>query len=164
MELKKHLNFKYIFIGLYVASFLAFIIYGVIPTNAVDAYEIDSELSMPSIGLNSGVTKLELGKDGLETPDTIVGSFSNNTNKTLLIGHSTTVFNNLKNVRLEDTFEYNGKTYEVRMIDMVAKDKISMNRILQSEEKDTIILMTCAGTLLNNGDATHRLIITALSE
>lgn len=164
MELKKHLNFKYIFIGLYVAFFLAFIIYGVIPTNAVVSYEIDGELSMPSIGLNSGFTKLELGKDGLETPDTIVGSYSKNSNKTLLIGHSTTVFSNLKSVRLGDTFEYNGKTYEVRMIDMVAKNKINMNRVLQSEEKDTIVLMTCAGTLLDGGDATHRLIITALSE
>jgi hypothetical protein len=27
---------------------------------------------------------------------------------------------------------------------------------------DTLVLMTCAGELLDNGDATHRLIITAV--
>ena len=164
MELKKHLNLKYIFIGIYVASFLAFIIYGLMPAKAVEAYDIEGEVVIPSIGLTSDVTKVELTAEGLETPDTIVGSYSRNQNKTLLFGHSTTVFTDLKKVKLGDYIEYGGNNYEVRAIDMLAKSKINMDKLLKAEDKDTLVIMTCAGTLLDGGDATHRLIITASIE
>ena len=32
------------------------------------------------------------------------------------------------------------------------------------EEKDTLVLMTCAGEDLGNGDSTHRLLVTATAE
>ena len=164
MELRKHLNLRFVFVGLYLVAFLAFLIYGLQPAEAVEAYEIDAELSIPSITLDADVTKLELEESGLKTPDTIVGSYTRFEGKTLLIGHSTTVFANLKDVKIGDTIEYNEKNYHVQRIDLLVKDKIDMDELLKASEKDTIVIMTCAGELLDGGDATHRLIITALSE
>lgn len=163
MELRKHLNPKTIFIGLYVVAFLGYVIYGLQPAEAAYSYEIVEELQIPSIALDSDVTELQLASDGLKTPDTIVGSYSRNANKTLLIGHSTTVFQDLEYVDLEDTVVYGGQEYRVVAIDMVAKNKINMDKLLQSSEKNTLIIMTCAGKLLDGGDATHRLILTAIS-
>ena len=57
--------------------------------------------------------------------------------------------------------EYNGKTYNVEKITLSVKDKIDMDELLKASEKDTIVIMTCAGKLLEGGDATHRLILTA---
>ena len=37
-----------------------------------------------------------------------------------------------------------------------------MNKILEASDKDTVVLMTCAGKDLGNGDASHRLIVTAI--
>lgn len=161
MKLRKHLSLRFVFIGLYFVAFLAFLIYGLRPADAVEAYKIDSELKIPSIGLDTSVTKLELQDDGLKTPNSIVGSYARYDNKTLLIGHSTAVFSDLKDVDLGDTIEYDGKNYEVRMIDLLVKDNIDMDELLKAEKKDTIVIMTCAGRLLDGGDATHRLIITA---
>lgn len=164
MELKKHLNLRFVFVGLYLVAFLAFLVYGLQPAEAAEAYEIDAELLIPSIGLETEVTKLELEEDGLKTPDTIAGSYTRFDNKTLLIGHSTTVFKNLENVKIGDKIEYNDKTYTVEKITLSVKDKIDMDELLKASEKDTIAIMTCAGELLDGGDATHRLIITASSE
>lgn len=164
MELKKHLKLRYIFIGIYVAAFLTFLIYGLMPASIAEAFDINGKILIPSIELDSNVTSIELTAEGFTTPDTIVGSYSRNKNKTLMIGHSTTVFNNLKNVNLGDDIEYNGKIYSVKMIDMLAKNKINMDKLLRSEEVDTLVIMTCAGKLLDRGDATHRLIVTASSE
>ena len=38
-----------------------------------------------------------------------------------------------------------------------------MTEILKREEKDTIVIMTCAGELLDGGDATHRFMVTAVA-
>ena len=84
-----------------------------------------------------------------------------NENKTLLIGHSTTVFSELNRVQLKDKIIYDGRDYLVNKIETWKKELINMGRLLKAEEKDTIVLMTCAGELLGEGDATHRLIITA---
>ena len=161
MELRKHLRLRYVFIGLYLVVFLAFLIYGLKPAEAAEAYEIGGEVAIPSIGLQSEVAVLGLEDGELKTPDLIAGSYTRAENKSLLIGHSTTVFRDLDKVELGDLIEYNGETYEVRMIDMVAKDKVNMNELLRTSEKDTVVIMTCAGKLLDGGDATHRLILTA---
>ena len=160
MRIHGRLDSKNIFIILYCLSFFAYIVYGLQPAEAVQ-YKIDATISIPSIGLSSDVTKLELNGQRLDTPDTIVGSYSDHNNKTLLIGHSTTVFQNLFKLNLRDSIKYDDKTYIIKQIHMVKKSKISMKKLLNTAEKDTIVLMTCAGTLLDNGDATHRLIITA---
>ena len=82
----------------------------------------------------------------------------------MLIGHSTTVFSNLNQIELGASIEYNGQAYRVIAIDMMPKDEISMQKLLAGAEHDTIVVMTCAGELFDNGDATHRLIITASNE
>ena len=41
------------------------------------------------------------------------------------------------------------------------KSDIKMSNVLKAEEKDTLVLMTCAGTPVGDKDATHRLIVTA---
>ena len=164
MELKKRFNSKYIFIGLYFVAFLAYIIYGLQPAEAAQSYEPSGKLEIPSIALDTDVVTLQLGVDGLKTPDSIAGSYSTHENKTLLIGHSTTVFRDLKNIDLDTTIIYSGQKYRVIAIDMEQKDKIDMSKLLQESDRDTLVIMTCAGKLLEKGDATHRLIITAVSQ
>ena len=164
MELKKRFNSKCIFIGLYFVAFLAYIIYGLQPVEAAQSYEIADQLEIPSIALDTDVAKLQLEADGLHTPDKIVGSYTKNDNKTLLIGHSTTVFRDLDKVDLDATIIYSGQKYRVTAIDMEQKDKIDMSKLLQETDRDTLVIMTCAGKLLEKGDATHRLIITAVSQ
>lgn len=160
MELKRHFSAKTVLIVTYFVCLLAYFIYGLGPAGAKN-YDVSANLSIPSIGLNSDVTTLKLNNYELETPDTIVGSFSNHSNKTLLIGHSTTVFQDLHEIELGDQILYADKTYVVKNIETLAKNEISMDEILKKEEKDTIVIMTCAGTLLDGGDASHRLIVTA---
>ena len=163
MELKRRLDPRIVFIGLYVLAFLVYIIIGLNTVAAVQ-YEVSGQLTIPSIDLYSDVTNLEYNGQKLETPDTIVGSYSQAKNKTLLIGHSTTVFSNLNQIELGASIEYNGQAYRVIAIDMMPKDEISMQKLLTGAEHDTIVVMTCAGELFDNGDATHRLIITASNE
>lgn len=160
MELKKHFSPKIIFLGLYVLAFLVYIVFGLQPVDAIN-YNITSNLSIPSIGLKSDVTKLSLEDNKLDTPNAIVGSYSENKNKTLLVGHSTTVFKDLADIEKGSTINYNDKTYIVTKRKMILKSHISMEKLLKEEKSDTLIIMTCAGELYGNGDATHRLIITA---
>ena len=46
-------------------------------------------------------------------------------------------------------------------IKVLEKANVDMSKILASTEKQTLEIMTCIGDLLDGGDATHRLIITA---
>ncbi len=110
-------------------------------------------LSISSIGLSVPVEPLELKDRQLNVPDMIVGSYGPNINKTLLVGHSSTVFEELDQLRVDQEINYNDSVYRVT--------EISMTEILSGASVDTIILMTCAGDSLPNQDATHRLIITA---
>ena len=162
MELKRHLDLRYIFVGVYVLFFLIYIVLGLQPAEAAVSYEVSANLSIPSIGLNSDVTSLSLRDGHLDTPDTIVGSFSRAKNKTLLIGHSTTVFEHLDSVQIGDEIVYNDRVYSVISREIQAKADISMARLLQAADNEMLVLMTCAGELLDGGDATHRLIITAV--
>lgn len=163
MELRKHLSLKLVFVGLYVVLLATYILIGLQPVEATN-YTISTELKIPSIALDSDVTTLQLRENQLDTPDTIVGSYSQARNKTLLIGHSTTVFDDLDEVHLADAIEYGNKLYRVVAIDQLEKSKINMNELLKTEEEDTLVIMTCAGKLFADGDATHRLIITAIEE
>lgn len=163
MELKRRLDPKIILIGLYVVFLIIYVAIGLRPAEATK-YEIDSKLDIPSIGLMSDVTRLTLTGGKLESPNEIVGSYSTSNNKILLIGHSTTVFQNLNQIELNDTIYYDHQNYKVTNIEVKEKSAIHMGEILNAEDNKTIVLMTCAGTLFQNGDATHRLIITAVSE
>lgn len=158
---RRYLDARSVFV---VATILTTVVYfavGLSPARATD-YEIGAVVEIPSIQLVSDVAKLNLTNDGLKTPDTIAGSYSQNKNKTLLIGHSTTVFENLNEVDLNAEIIYEGSAYKITEISMMRKEKIVMSEILRAEEKDTLVLMTCAGELLSGGDATHRLMVKAV--
>lgn len=162
MELKHKLSPRIIFVSLYFLCFAAYIIYGLQPAEAAH-YEIASQLAIPSISLETGVTKVEVNNGKLDTPDTIAGSYTRTENKTLLIGHSTTVFQDLNHVNLGDEITYDGKVYKVVKLEFKEKSRVDMTEILKREEKDTIVIMTCAGELLDGGDATHRFMVTAVA-
>ena len=140
-----------------------YIIVGLQPAEAAN-YEISAQLSIPTVGLDSDVTELALNGQKLDTPDAIVGAYTRAENKTLLIGHATTVFENLSAVKLGAEVEYSGKIYHVVARELVPKTQINMNEILAKAEKDTLVIMTCAGELYSDGDASHRFMLTAVSE
>ena len=162
MELKKRLNIGTVLIGLYVVVFVTYLAFGLRPVaEAAQSYEISAELNIPSINLASDVTTLQLENRELKTPDSIVGSFSRAENKTLLIGHSSTVFQNLNRIAFGEEINYNDHIYTVQKIETLEKSEIDMSKLLARAKKDTLVIMTCAGDDLGNGDATHRLIVTA---
>ena len=163
MEIKKRLNLRSVLAVVYFVCFGIFLNIGLRPAEATN-YEISAELAIPAIGLTSDVTALELEDHQLDTPDYIVGSFTRAKNKTLLIGHSTTVFSNLNEIKLGDEIFYDETNYKITNIEVLEKPDVDMDKILATEDVDTLVLMTCAGELLTNGDATHRLIITAVIE
>ena len=160
MELKKHINFRNVFLIVYIMAFAIYVIVGLSPAKAHD-YKVSGSFAIPSINLVSDVTTLEITNRKLDTPDTIVGSYSRAQNKTLLIGHSTTVFQNLDRVGMGDELIYNGVSYYVNDIVIRKKEDISMIDLLKKEDNETLVVMTCAGELLGGGEATHRLIVTA---
>ena len=161
MELKRGISFRKIFTILYIVSFLAYAAFSFVLADGT-AYTIDGGLIIPSIGLTSGVTKLELKDHKLDTPDSIVGSYSQNINKTFLIGHSTTIFKNLYQVKIGDSITYNNTEYKITNMEVFKKADIDMKNLLKAEKEDTLVIMTCAGEIMNGTDATHRLIVTAV--
>lgn len=152
----------------YFIATLAFIYFGLQPaTNPQEVYAAESEqaiatLSLDDEGIDIPVKPIKkTGKD-LEVPEQIVGTYSVHENKTLLIGHSSTAFSNLKNLQINDMITYSGKTYTIKTIEEKEKQDISMKDILKSEDQDTIVLMTCSGkNIPGTTDYTHRLIVTA---
>ena len=160
MEIGKRLSPGYIFFGLYIFAFLVYLFIGLQPAEATN-YIISTKLIIPEINLNSDVTILKAENRELKTPDTIVGSYSISDNKTLLIGHSSTVFSHLDQVNLGDEIVFDEKDYIVKDSEVVKKEDIIMSQLLRSSKIDTLVIMTCAGEDLGMGDATHRLIITA---
>lgn len=147
----------FFFIMLPVYLYLGF--QPVLPTEALSY----PTLSIASINLDTPVAPLELTDNQLIPPDNYAGIYSQNENKQLIIGHSSTVFKKLSQVSLGDEFIYNGISYRIVASETLAKADISMREILAAAEQDTIIIMTCAGTPLPDHDATHRLIITAIA-
>ena len=162
MELKRGHDWRRLVSILYVLAFSVYLIIGLQPVEARN-YDISGEVTIPSINLNSAVTTLTLNNNRLDTPDTIVGSYSRN-NKIFLIGHSSTVFKNLHLVKLGDVVYYKDKIYKIIGTETLAKSQIDMNEILTPTKQNTLVIMTCAGEDLGGGDATHRLIVTAIEE
>ena len=152
----------------YFAAGFAFFYFGFQPaTSAKDVYAEESvsantNLKIPAIDLDIPVTEVSINDNDLEVPEQIVGSYSVHTNKTLLIGHSATAFSNLNQVRVGDSVKFGSTNYAVVNIEQKEKADISMKEILKAEEKDTLVLMTCAGEQITNTDFSHRLIITAI--
>ncbi|MBR3264055.1 sortase [Candidatus Saccharibacteria bacterium] len=157
-----------IFLTYFVAAFV-FLTIGLQPiknSEAVYASEAESAinvLSIDSISLSAPVKAVMLNGKTLEVPEQIAGAYSVYNNKTLIIGHSSTIFANLKNVKLGEKISYNGKEFTINDIREEKKEDIIMKDILREETTDTVILMTCSGEKIEgtSGDHTHRLIITA---
>ena len=108
MELKRGHDWRRLVSILYVLAFSVYLIIGLQPAGARN-YDISGEVIIPSINLDSDVTTLTLNNNRLDTPDTIVGSYSRNNNKIFLIGHASTVFKDLHRVKLGDTIYYENK-------------------------------------------------------
>lgn len=137
-----------------------YVFIGFRPATSLD-YTNLPELSIDRLQLSTPVENLTLTNHQLIAPDLIAGSFSQHTNKTLIIGHSSSVFKDLSLLQLGDQFIYDSITYSIVNIDILAKADINMEAVLASAEHPTLILMTCAGDPLPNQDATHRLLLTA---
>lgn len=150
---------KFVIIS-YFSSLFVYVIFGFMPAGAKN-YDISGKVSIPAINMFSEVTSLELEGRKLETPDYIVGSYSNAENKTLLIGHRSTIFNKLDEVMIGDSIWFNGQEYIVSDSEIYEKANINMDQLLASEDENTLVVMTCAGKYLDASDATHRLIVTA---
>lgn len=150
------------FLGAFFAIMLPIYIFiGLQPIPTANADSLP-RLDIASINLSTPVTTIELTDDRqLISPATIAGVYEAAENKLFVIGHSSTVFNELHRVKVNDIIEYNGKQYVIRELRTLQKSDINMRQVLQSETEPTIIIMTCAGTPLPNQDATHRLIVTA---
>ncbi len=130
------------------------------PAEAVQT-NILSRLEIPSINLSTDAIKLEKNGGNLRTPDNLVGSYSEFQNKVFLVGHVSGVFSNLDDLIIGDEIIYSDIKYAVTSIEVTEKTEINMDLLLLPEENPTIVLMTCADEMLSDGDATHRLIITA---
>lgn len=144
----------------YMVAIPAFIIVGLQPAEAIDASGLPT-LSIPMVSIETPVTQSRLDGKQLYVPDRIAAVYSEDPSKLLLMGHSSTVFQDLKKIELGDEIYYNGNTYEVKDIVTKAKATISMKEILAPAEQETVIIMTCAGEPLGANDYTHRLIVTA---
>lgn len=161
MELKKHFSKRVYFLIFYYLAFCGYLAFGFLSAGA-SSYHIDNHLIIPSINLSSDVTKVEISDGNLPTPDYIVGSFATETSKEFLFGHSSTVFADLKDIKIGDDIIYDDKTYTVISYNTYAKSEVDMSRVLSRAERDSLTLMTCAGEDYGNGDSSHRLIINAI--
>ncbi len=161
MEIKNSFSWRKVFIRAYLAGFLVFLLGGLMPTEVNAKNESTEILEIPAIDLVTDVVVARREGDRLVVPDNNVGSYSRANNKTLLVGHSSTIFDKLDEVHVDDVLVYGAHQYVVENIEVLLKDEIEMRKILKTETSDTVVLMTCAGEDLGNGDATHRLIITA---
>ena len=151
---------KVVTAGFFMIFLPLYLFFGFQPVNEVDATNYP-ELRIPSIELQTPVKPVTAHDHQLEVPDAIAGSYSPRVNKTLLVGHSSTVFKNLHRAKINDLINYNDYDYRITKIEIYPKSDINMSKILADTEINTIIIMTCAGESLPNQDATHRLLITA---
>ncbi len=154
---------KAVITAIYAVFFSVYLYIGFQPVEAA-SYESSGILSIPSISLTSEVAKLSLQDGQLMTPRTIPGSYSKSKTKTLIIGHSTTIFSDLESVKIGDTIEYKDEKYIIYDIKTMPKESIDMAEVLKRSPEKTIIIMTCAGEPIGNLDATHRLLVYAKIE
>lgn len=141
----------------------AFIIGGLQPTPTAVA-SVYPELIISELNLETPVEPIELTETNeLIAPATIPGSFSTNDMTTLLIGHSSTIFESLNQLSIGAEITYAEQTYAISKIETVAKENINMRKLLEPDASgaEILVIMTCAGESLGGGDYTERLIITA---
>ena len=128
------------------------------------ATEAAGDLVIPAIALVTEVEELEAEDHRLATPDYVAGAYAAEAGRTLLIGHSTTVFSFLPDVAIGDEIYFRGERFVVTRSVTVLKADVRMGELLRADGAESIVLMTCAGEILEGGDATERLLITAVRE
>lgn len=133
---------------------------GLQPAPLVDAASYPS-LEIPAIKLKTPVANVELIDHQLAVPATIAGIYQPFENKLFIIGHSSTVFQDLDHLEIGQVLFYDEQQFTITERTILEKSAISMNALLADAPETTIIIMTCAGDPLPNQDATHRLILTA---
>ena len=121
----------------------------------------EERLFIPSIGLIARVKDIERQGNQLIAPDYIAGAYQPTNHKTVIIGHSSTIFKDLKNVKDTDSFTFDNHKYQIKSREIVEKSLVDMKDIVSETEVRTVILMTCYGESLGGQDFSHRLIITA---
>lgn len=151
---------KVVFATFFLIFLPIYLFIGFQPTLPADAANYPT-LEISSIKLASPVAPLELENHQLIAPATIAGAYSQNINKILIIGHSSTVFKKLSEVTIGEKIVYDEETYEIVEAKIQLKSDISMSEVLAPADEETIVIMTCAGDPLPDQDATHRLLITA---
>lgn len=129
---------------------------------AKEVFEATGMLEIPSISLSVPMSDVELDGRTLSAPNYIVGRYKSFENKVLVIGHSSTVFQRLNEVRVGDKISYDGQEFEIVSREIKAKADISMREILSNEKEPTLVLMTCSGEHISGQDYSHRLIIYAV--
>ena len=124
----------------------------------------EERLFMPSIGLVARVKDIEREGNTLKAPDYIAGAYKASAHKTVLIGHSSTIFKELHQTKIGDKFTFDHKNFSVKKIEILEKSVIDMSEVVAETEDNTIVLMTCYGESLGGQDFSHRFIITAKEE
>lgn len=149
-----------IFAGLlYFLAIAGFVAYIFIP-KAADASS-EERLYIPEIGLVARVKDIERQGNQLIAPDTIAGAYKPTNHKTVIIGHSSTIFKDLEKLAGNENFTFDDHSYRIIRREIVEKRFVNMEDIVSETENNTVILMTCYGEPLGGQDYSHRLIITA---
>ena len=161
VELRKRFDIRKILIFVYFFAFGIYLIIGFMPVEA--SQNVYAEMSIPEIELSSEVLDVQLSNNKLDTPDYSVGRYSISENNDFLFGHSSSVFSRLHDLSLNDLIYYQNTEYRIVKIDLVPKSMISMTKLLEEKDTKTITIMTCAGEYYDAGDASHRLILTAIA-
>lgn len=151
---------KVIFSAFFMIVLPIYLYAGFQPASHVEAVSYPT-LEIPSINLSTPVEPLALEGNELISPATIAGSYQRFENKLFIIGHSSTVFQNLNQVQEGDFITYDGDSYQVFLLETLAKSNIDMSKIIGDTPTPVMIIMTCAGTPLPRQDATHRLLVYA---
>lgn len=151
---------KVLFSAFFMIALPIYLYAGFQPASHVEAVSYPL-LEIPSISLSTPVEPLALENHELISPATIAGSYQRFENKLFIIGHASTVFQNLEQVQEGDLITYSGDTYQVFLLETIAKSDIDMSKVIGDTPTPVMIIMTCAGTPLPGQDATHRLLVYA---
>lgn len=159
MRLKRHYS-RHLLVGIYL-----FLI-GIIGYLGIQPHTVEANsnliLEAPKIGLKSEVKILALNEDyTLTAPDRIAGLYYASENNTFIIGHSSTVFGNLQDLKINDQIKLDNHTYQIVSLYSQSKSSISMSKILEPKLVPTLTLMTCHGEKIADQDYAERLIISA---
>lgn len=159
MKIKKSSIFG-VFGALYLCFFLVFTFLAFQP-KTVEA-NTNLILEIPKISLTSPIRALEITDENtLISPERIAGVYHANQNHDFIIGHSSTIFQNLDKLKVGDTFRFGDQIYQIKTRKIQLKSDVDMAKLLTKKSAPTITLMTCHGEKISGHDYTERLILTA---